>query len=185
MILVYAGRRVDPAITPAVQPAEQRFPLNNVPRVAREVNRVLGALLPSSVVGSAACGADLLVLEAAGALGMRRRIILPFDRTTFRARSVTDRPGDWGTRFDEVVKEVSREGDLVEFAFDPNDEATFVRTTLEIFRDAETLARSTGDDCGALVIWNGVTRGPGDVTETFLNEANRRGWSPVVIDTLK
>jgi hypothetical protein len=185
MILVYAGRRVDPAITPGREPAEQRFPLSNVPRVAREVTRVLGALLPSIVVGSGACGADLLVLEAAGALGMRRRIILPFDRTTFRARSVADRPGDWGGRFDQAVKEVSIAGDLLELAFDPTDEATFVRATLEIFRDAETLARSAGQDCRALVIWNGVTRGAGDVTATFLNEADRRGWSPVVIDTLK
>ena len=184
MILVYAGRRIDPVIERGRQPAEPRFPLSNVPRVAREVTRVLAALRPSSVVGSGACGADLLVLEAAGALGMRRRIILPFDRTTFRASSVTDRPGDWGTRFDEIVKEVSAEGNLVELAFDANDDATFVRANLEIFRDAETLARSTGEDCRALMIWNGVPRGRGDVTHTFLNEADRRGWSPVVIDTL-
>ena len=184
MILVYAGRRVDPDATSGSVSAEQRFPPGSVPRVAREVERVLGELKPSTVVGSAACGADLLVLEAAEALGMRRRIILPFDRATFRASSVTDRPGDWGGRFDNVINDVSASGDLVELALDAKDDATYEQTNVEIFRDAETLAQSTAETCRALVIWNRVTRGSGDVTESFLREAERRGWSPEVIGTV-
>ena len=155
------------------------------PAVAREVERVLRELKPSTVVGSAACGADLLVLEAASVLGLRRRVILPFDRVTFRASSVTDRPGDWGARYDAVIEAVSANGDLVELALDANDDATYVQTNVEIFRDAETLSRSTSEDCRALVVWNGRTRGTGDVTEAFLEEADRRGWSPEVINTLK
>lgn len=162
---------------------EERFPSRNVPRVAREIERILGQLAPSTVVGSAACGADLLVLEAAGASGLRRRIILPFDRATFRTSSVTDRPGDWGRQFDAAIGDVSAQGDLVELALDAKDDATYLETNLEIFRDAETLARSTGEDCRALVIWNRTTRGDGDVTEAFFKEAVRRGWSPEVIDT--
>jgi hypothetical protein len=153
--------------------------------VAREVERVLGALKPSTVIGSAACGADLLVLEAAGELGMRQRIILPFDRSTFRASSVTDRPGGWGARFDKVINQVSDKGDLVELALDAKHDATYAQANLAIFGDAESLARSTGEDCRALVIWNRATRGSGDVTEAFLEEARRRGWSPTVVDTLK
>jgi len=185
MILAYAGRRVDAAADAGTPSTDQRFPLGNVVRVAREVERVLGELKPSTVVGSAACGADLLVLEAAGRLGLRRRIVLPFDRAAFRASSVTDRPGDWGARFDLVIDEVSADGDLVELALDAKDDATYVQANAEIFRQAELLARSTGEDCRALVIWNRVTRGSGDVTEAFFKEAARRGWSPDVIDTVK
>ena len=116
---------------------------------------------------------------------MRRRVILPFDRVTFRATSVTDRPGDWGERYDAVIDAVSANGDLVELALDAEDDATYVQVNFEIFEDADTLARSTGEDRHALVVWNCTTRGPGDVTEAFLKEADRRGWSPEVIDTMK
>lgn len=184
MIFVYAGRRIDPEAKLG-SPPEERFPLRNVPRVAHEVERLLDEVKPSTVVGSAACGADLLVLEAAGGLGVRRRIILPFDRQTFRASSVTDRPGDWGARFDAVISQVSAQGDLVELALDAKDDATYVQANLEIFGDAETLAHSTAEECRALVIWNRATRRNGDVTEAFLEEARRRGWSTTVIDTVK
>jgi hypothetical protein len=184
MVLVYAGRRVDAAAKPGGPPVKERFPASRVPGVAREVVRVLRELKPSTVVGSAACGTDLLVLEAAGELGLRRRVILPFDRATFRESSVTDRPGDWGSRYDAVIADVSAKGNLVELTFNARDDATYVQTNFEIFRDADTVARSTGEDCRALVVWNGAGRGAGDVTEAFLKEADRRGWAPEVIDTL-
>jgi hypothetical protein len=184
MVLVYAGRRVDAAATPGNPPVNAQFPASNVPRVSQQVVRVLRELKPSIVVGSAACGTDLLVLEAAGELGLQRRVILPFDRASFRDSSVTDRPGDWGPRYDAVIADVSTKGNLVELAFDAADDTTYVRTNFEIFRDADTVARSTGERCRALIVWNGVGRGAGDVTEAFLKEADRRGWAPQVIETL-
>ena len=35
-------------------------------------------------------------------LGMPFRIVLPFDKKTFRETSVVDRPGDWGPRYDRI-----------------------------------------------------------------------------------
>ena len=185
MVLVYAGRRVDAAAKPGGPPVDERFPPARVAGVARAVVRVLRELKPSTVVGSAACGSDLLVLEAAAELGLRRRVILPFDRATFRESSVTDRPGDWGARYDAVIADVSAKGNLVELAFDAHDDMTYARTNFAIFRDADAVAHSTGEDCRALMVWNGVGRGAGDVTEAFLEEADRRGWAPEVIDTLE
>jgi hypothetical protein len=112
-------------------------------------------------------------------------VILPFDRATFRRSSVIDRPGDWGARYDAVVADVSAKGNLVELAFDAQDDTTYVQTNFEIFRDADALASSTGEECRALIVWNGAGRGAGDVTAAFLKEADRRGWAPAVIDTLK
>ena len=183
MIVVYAGRRVDPA-TPPGAPSDERFPAGNIPRVAREVGRILDELQPSTVVGSAACGADLLVLEAAAARGIRRRIILPFDRAQFRASSVADRPGDWGARFDAVIADASANGEVMELALDGGDDATYEQVNHEIFRHAADQARTTGEICRALVIWNRVSRGNDDVTESFLREAERRQWSPAIVDTL-
>ena len=181
MILVYAGRRIDPEDSDV----ERRFPRASIPRVVQDVDRILRDLGPTTVVGSAACGSDLLVLEAAGRLGMRRRIVLPFDRETLRGSSVTDRPGDWGRRFDAVINDVRARGDLVELTLDPKDDGTYEQANAEIYRQAESLARAAGDNCNALVLWNGSTRGGGDVTEAFLNEARRRGWAVVEIETTK
>ena len=49
----------------------------------------------SVLVCSAACGADLIALQAAGRVSLRRRIVLPFEPSRFRDSSVVDRPGDW------------------------------------------------------------------------------------------
>jgi hypothetical protein len=179
MILAYAGRRIDPAQTAVVR----RFPLAAVAYVQREVERVLRHLAPSAVVGSAACGADLLVLEAAGRLRLRRHVVLPFDRATFRVTSVADRPGDWGPQFDAVIAGVSASGDLLEMTLDPHDPGTYQQANVEILRQAESTAREASTHCHALVVWNGAPRGPGDVTQAFLNEARRRGWPTTEIDT--
>jgi hypothetical protein len=180
MIVAYAGRRIDP-----LEPVKAtRFPLARVEQVQRDIHRLLRDLQPSAVVGSAACGADLLVLEASGQLQVRRRVILPFDRDTFRDTSVVDRPGGWGPRFDAVIADVSRSGDLLELTLDPDDAATYQQTNVEILREAEAMARASNETCHALVVWNGLTRGPRDVTETFLNEARRRGWPTTEIATV-
>jgi hypothetical protein len=50
----------------------------------------------------------------------RRRVILPFERRRFRETSVTDRPGDWGPLYDQVI---GSGGDLVILRNEPDDEA--------------------------------------------------------------
>src|SRR5450432_2011251 len=93
MIIALAGRRVDP-----VHAKQQRFPAasKNVEIVRERIRIILQTEGATVLVSSAACGADLLALSEAGALGLRRRVVLPYDRKEFRATSVTDRPGEWG-----------------------------------------------------------------------------------------
>jgi hypothetical protein len=95
MVIALAGRRVDPPDADFV-----RFPLKNVLAVRLRIRDALTRHAATTVVASAACGSDLLALDEAGALGLRRRIVLPFDRARFRMTSVVDRPGDWGALFD-------------------------------------------------------------------------------------
>jgi hypothetical protein len=71
-----------------------RFPLENAPVVRSRVRAFLNDRGASMLVSSAACGADFISLNAAGELGLGRRIVLPFDAPRFREVSVTDRPGD-------------------------------------------------------------------------------------------
>ena len=89
MIIALAGRRIDKADS-----KDPRFPLRNVERVARGLSMACwlsnGATI---IVGSAACGADLVALTEAGKLGLRRKIMLPFDRATFRQEFGGGSPG--------------------------------------------------------------------------------------------
>jgi hypothetical protein len=97
-VVAVAGRRIDP--TGSMPP---RFPLENVPLVRQRLAEVLAAEHTSALVCSAACGTDLIALEEAERLGLRRRIVLPFSPERFRATSVVDRPGNWGPVFDRLV----------------------------------------------------------------------------------
>src|SRR5260370_15444748 len=73
VIVAVAGRRID-----APDAAVARFPLANRRLVARRIGAALWRLDATAVVASAACGADLLALDAAGRRGLQRRAILPY-----------------------------------------------------------------------------------------------------------
>src|SRR5689334_8703170 len=107
-VVALAGRRVD-----AANADEQRFPLENVRLVRRRVAETLASERAAALVCSAACGADLVALEEAERLGLRRRIVLPFPPDPFRRRSVVDRPGEWGEVFDHLIAKAHAAGDLV------------------------------------------------------------------------
>ena len=89
-VIALAGRRIDAADT-----NPPRFPLEAVPTVRRRLADLLAKERAVALVCSAACGADLMALEEAERLGLRRRIVLPFPPERFRKTSVIDRPGDW------------------------------------------------------------------------------------------
>jgi hypothetical protein len=90
--IALAGRRVDPP-----DASEVRFPASakNIEIVRQRIRNKLQTKRTTVIVSSAACGSDLLALSEAGNLGLRRRVVLPFDRDKFRTTSVTNRPGDW------------------------------------------------------------------------------------------
>jgi hypothetical protein len=169
MIIAAAGRRIDAADT-----KEPRFPLRNVHIVATRVRRVLDNRGATAVVCSAACGADLIVLSEAGALGLRRKVVLPFDRERFRATSVTDRPGDWGALYEQILNQVEAAGDLVVIHTTGEDEA-YSATNRTILDEAISLSHQFRESVTALLVWNGSSRGNDDLTEGFGIEARNRG----------
>jgi hypothetical protein len=78
-VIALAGRRVD-----AASAERRRFPEQNVELVALRLRGLFESRGAEAVVCSGACGADLLALSEAGALGLRRRIVLPYERALFR-----------------------------------------------------------------------------------------------------
>jgi hypothetical protein len=178
MIIALAGRRVDAA---AAKPP--RFPLQNVALVRIRVRAMLEAQGSKVVVCSAACGADLIALSEAGSLGLRRRVVLPFDRRRFRDTSVTDRPGDWGALYDDVLDEVQANGDLVVME-NTSDEEAYSAANLAIFHEAASLAKQLHYPTGAALVWDGVSRGDHDITEEFGIEARKRGLAVIEVKTI-
>lgn len=178
MVIALAGRRID-----APDAGENRFPPENIERVRKEIRDFLQAENVTALVCAAACGADILALEEAGSLGIRRRVVLPYDKVTFKQSLVIDRPGDWGERYDHILAEVQSRDDLVIDDYDEDEESYFAANH-DILDQAEELAEERGQQVAALVVWNGESRGEEDVTGHFLAEARQRGMRVSEIATL-
>ena len=67
-VIALAGRRID-----AADAAMPRFPLDKIPVVRELLAELLVQEHAVALVCSAACGADLIALEEAERLGLRRR----------------------------------------------------------------------------------------------------------------
>src|SRR4051794_27887330 len=107
-VIALAGRRVDRG-----KSSSSRFPEARVPAVRLEIAKLLTQEHAVAIVSSAACGADLIGLEEAERLGIRRRIVLPFTQERFRTKSVSDCPGNWLSSFDRIIAMGSATEDLV------------------------------------------------------------------------
>jgi hypothetical protein len=177
-VVAVAGRRID-----ADGAYPPRFPLANVPLVRKRLVDLLMAENAVAVVCSAACGADLMALEAAGELGLRRRVVLPFGPERFRETSVVDRPGVWSEIYDRVIAEVEATGDLVVLpSMAGNDSDAYQAANKAIIQEAVSLAGATQPM--AVVVWEGTPRSDSDATEAFRALAENAGFSLSLVQTL-
>ncbi|MGE5754714.1 MAG: hypothetical protein ACM35G_03205 [Planctomycetaceae bacterium] len=181
MIIALVGRR---ASRPGARP--QRFPESRIDAVCGRLETLFREVGATALVGSGACGADLLAMDAAGALGLERRMVLPFDRARFRACSVADADyqRDWGALFDCIADEVESRGGLIVLGGDgESDDDTYAAANRAILDEAQRLARGAPAGTGrdprsgvlAVLVWDGQSRGEGDLTENFAREATARG----------
>jgi hypothetical protein len=76
-VVAFAGRRIDTGGAKAA-----RFPFANVCAVRAAIGASLEGIAPSLLIASAACGADLIALEAAANRHIRMRFCL-FPRRGF------------------------------------------------------------------------------------------------------
>lgn len=178
MIVALAGRRID-----APDAETPRFPQANVSLVRERIRQMLVELGANALVTSAAAGADLLAIEAAASLGLRRLVVLPYGRDQFLEDSVRDRPGDWEWSFNRAYKDARGQGDLRTLRLASTPHEAYLRATHAILDDAQELAaaeprsgrRRGAGQVTAVVVWDGAPRGPDDLTAHFAEEARRRG----------
>lgn len=187
MIIALAGRRID-----APDAETPRFPESRSGLIRERLRDLFRSTSATALVGSGACGADLLAMEAAGELGLRRCLVLPFEPARFRETSVVDRPGDWGPLFDRILADAGVEGGVIVLE-NPGDShsayAAVNRAILdEAIREAGPPASASdpgvGGDVLAVIVWDGAPRGADDLTAGFADEARSRGLRIFEISTL-
>ena len=175
-VVALAGRRID---APDTDPP--RFPLKNMSIVRERLAELLSKEPAAALVCSAACGADLIALEEAERLGLRRRIVLPFSPKRFRETSVTDRPGDWGPLFDRLIAAAEAAGDLVVLDIAGGDDvAAYAAANKAIIHEAEALAQAASNTAPlrlvAVIVWEGSARVGSDASGELRNLAVQAGF---------
>ena len=180
-VFALAGRRID-----AAGAETRRFPLGNAEVVRERIREHIVRHRAMALVSSAACGADLLALEVAGELGLRRLLVLPFAANRFRVESVTDRPGGedrWGPAFDRVLSQVHPSDVLILEDARPSADA-FAMASERILDTADHLAKELNAEPVAVIVWDGKSRGGDDLTARFAESARGRGMTVKEISTL-
>lgn len=175
-VAALAGRRID-----AEDAKVSQFPLAKVPIVKQALSDLFRKESVSLLICSAACGADLLALDAALEAGIRCRVILPFEQSRFRQTSVIDRPGDWGVLFDRIVSLVDSKGDLIVLREDKSAKHAYQRTNEVIIHEATAalIPRRI-----AVIVWEGRPRRKDDVTAEFRRLANAAGMLERIVPTI-
>jgi hypothetical protein len=140
------------------------------------------------LICSAAAGADLLALDVADRLGISKHVILPYEPDVFRGSSVTDRPGEWASIFDRVLRELASE-DRLEVLGECGASADAFRAVNQTIVDRALEAASAGGGILskpplAIVVWEGYPREADDATDDFRARASAAGLGLIEVPTL-
>lgn len=172
MIVVYAGRRPSGP--------DGAFPDDARPLVAERLRLLVAGLRPRRLFGSAAAGADLLVLEAAAEAGIGASIYVAGPTDAFREASVEDKGQPWTSMFDACTS--SPDTDVIQAAA-AADDAGFVQVSKRMLADAE---QQLNDDEELVVVAVSEGRhGDDDHTEDMLAAARNRGHLVLRLDPQK
>jgi hypothetical protein len=96
---------------------------------------------------------------------------------------VTDRPGEWGALYDKVLNEVEKDGDLL--VIQPTSEdAAYAETNHVIVDEALSLGLELQQSVTAVLVWDGESRGEGDLTNEFGVYARNKGVPVADVMTL-
>jgi hypothetical protein len=163
MILAFAGRR-----------AQSMH--GDLDAVALRIRRLLTALAPTAVVGAAADGSDLLVLEAALGIpdGPGLHVILPTAEDVFREQSVEVA---WRNRFDSVIEQARRRGTVRSLGLADGSEA--YRRANTAFLDRAGEVADDGERAVVLVI---AREGEGEMAQDLVDGGRLRDIPSLRID---
>jgi hypothetical protein len=148
-VVMYTGHMID-----QLTRATPRFPIALEGVMAAAIRNKIEALRPLAAYGSAACGSDILCLEAMREVGGETHIVLPFPADEFHRVSVDFASGGWGERFERALAAA----DSVTITSDHHargSSATFEYANLVLTGMANLRAQVLSTGLHGLAVWDG------------------------------
>lgn len=170
-VLAVTGHMID-----AAGRDRPRFPAALEPAVRAAIDARLAAHRPLAAYGSAACGADLLCLEAVQSLGGEVHVVLPYPAAEFRRSSVEIGGPDWVPRYDRLLETA----DSVTIASDHRASgslAPFEYANLLITGLAQLRSQVLETELRGLAIWDPAGGGAPGGTASVVDLWRRRGYA--------
>lgn len=179
-VILFAGHMVD-------RPgrSEPRFPTNLESAVAKEIQDKIESMKPGFGFSSAACGSDILFLEAMLERDTEVSIVLPYNKEQFLLDSVDFVPNsNWHARFHRVLERATRvivastqKLEIAGISYEFGKQMLLGMATIR--------ARQLDTALIPLVVWDG---NPGDGVGGAASAAadwRSAGYEPVIIDPSK
>ena len=166
-VVVFTGHMVDHA-----DRASPRFPATDEIHVQRVIDAALAEHEVVLGVAGAACGADILFLEAVHRHGGETFVVLPHGIEDFRRTSVVEVGGpSWGSRFDAAL---ARCRDLTLLSDHPGDDLSYQFQGAVMAGLARLKAQTLGGTTRGFAYWDGKPGGVGG-TGMVVQEWQRSG----------
>ncbi len=179
-VVVFTGHMIDRSTG-----GSARFPRQLESAVAAEIRGKLDTLHAGIGYSSAACGSDILFLEAMIARRAEVTIVLPTDAEVFKPESVdvTGPAGRWGERFDRVLAAASR-------VIVASTTATANSTLFDYANDlllgmGMIRARQLDAKPIGMAVWDGLRGQGAGGTATAVRAWRKRGIPLEIIDPLQ
>ena len=153
-LLVFAGHMIDRSdrLIP-------RFPAACVSEVKREIARRLDETDARIGYCSAACGSDLLFIEAMHERGAEVNVVLPYAQTDFLRSSVAFAGREWTLRFEEALAQAASVRYVTEESLQ-GDETVFEIMDRILLGYAALAGGLIGAEPVLLTVWDGRTDNP-------------------------
>lgn len=155
-LVIFSGHMID-----APDRRIPRFPAEKENEVRELLEKQLEVMNAGIGFASAACGSDILFLEAMLARGGAVHLVLPWPAEEFVKTSVDlDGNGTWNKRFEAVLARAASVRILGQL-YMPGSAIGFEYCNLAVNGLARVFARSLDLDIAPLAVWDGFVGGPG------------------------
>ncbi len=180
-VIVFAGHMID-----GPDRSDPRFPREIENAVAKEIEQKIEMLKPGFGFSSAACGSDILFLEAMLDHGAEVSIVLPYNEEEFIRDSVEigSNSKKWRARFDGALARAARvitaSNQRLEIGGISYEFCNQLLLGLATIR-----ARQLDTNMIPLAVWDGMMGdGPGG-TATVIENWRKLGYDPEIVDLAK
>lgn len=163
-VVTFTGHMLDRPDRPV-----QRFPPQLEPSLRVAIDTTLTEMDAQIAYCSAACGADLIFLEAMSDRGGEVNIVLPFRQDDFLAQSVSFAGPEWIARFHRALEKADTVSYVTEERYLSTDELFQFGTTV-MTGQARLRARAFLTEPHLLAVWDGLDTGLPGGTSCIISE---------------